>query len=167
MSEFKREERYIVLKRKGLYPEQESAIRELIDELGVLTTGCVVVEDDWPENEIVWRLIQARVEGKPNEIESLRQQLATTEQRLLEALAREKVLREMVGRWMCDEGWSQVDMDAVDNLDAEGDSTTLDNAIKQKQREALLDAADWFEANGWDDVPRALRRMAEELSEKD
>ena len=26
--------------------------------------GCVVVEDDWPEYETVWKMIEARVDGK-------------------------------------------------------------------------------------------------------
>jgi hypothetical protein len=45
---FQREERYIVTKIKT---------GKRVD--------CVVVEADWPEYEIVWRMIQDRMEGKP------------------------------------------------------------------------------------------------------
>ena len=46
---FKREARYQVLKAKT----------------GRYITDCVVVEADWPEYEIVWRMIQDRMEGRP------------------------------------------------------------------------------------------------------
>jgi hypothetical protein len=52
MNEFKREERYIVTKIKSGKKVE-----------------CVVVESDWPEYEIVWKMIQDRMEGKPNIIE--------------------------------------------------------------------------------------------------
>jgi hypothetical protein len=55
MTNFVREERYIVTKIKT---------GKQVD--------CVVVEKDWPEYEIVWKMIQDRVEGKGNEIETLR-----------------------------------------------------------------------------------------------
>lgn len=65
MSEFKREERYRVIKLKT-----GSAI------------DCVVVEADWPEYEIVWGMIQARMEGKPNELEQLRAELASANHKI-------------------------------------------------------------------------------------
>jgi len=55
MSEFKREKRYQVIKLSN--PNWKGS--------------CVVVEDDWPEYEIVWKMIQDRIEGKPNIIEQL------------------------------------------------------------------------------------------------
>lgn len=60
---FEREERFIVIKRKGLAPYKEDDIRELLSDHGVATVECVVVESDWPEYEIVWRLIEARASG--------------------------------------------------------------------------------------------------------
>jgi len=53
--EFKREYRYQVIKLKTGLPVE-----------------CVVVEADWPEYETVFRMIQARVEGKPNELAELK-----------------------------------------------------------------------------------------------
>lgn len=52
---FEREERYQVIKLKTGKP-----------------VDCVVVESDWPEYEIVWQMIEARVSGKPSEIDRLR-----------------------------------------------------------------------------------------------
>jgi len=60
MNEFKREKRYQVIKLSN--PNWKGS--------------CVVVEDDWPEYEIVWKMIQDRVEGKPNIIEQLQAELA-------------------------------------------------------------------------------------------
>jgi len=62
MSEFKREKRYQVIKLSN--PNWKGS--------------CVVVEDDFPEYEIVWKMIQDRVEGKPNIIEQLQAELAAT-----------------------------------------------------------------------------------------
>lgn len=82
---FKREERYIVLKRKNLYPEQESFIRDLLEEMGVLTVECVVVESDWPESETVWKMIQDRIEGRPNELTAANERIRELETKLSKA----------------------------------------------------------------------------------
>ena len=63
MSEFKREKRYQVTKLSN--PNWNGS--------------CVVVEDDWPEYEIVWKMIQDRVEGKPNIIDQQAAQIAKLE----------------------------------------------------------------------------------------
>lgn len=60
MSEFKREIRYNVIKLKTGLPVE-----------------CVVVEHDWPENPIVWQMIQDRIEGNPNIIERQQQQITS------------------------------------------------------------------------------------------
>lgn len=60
MSEqFKREIRYSVIKIATGRPVE-----------------CVVVESDWPEYEIVWKMIQDRMEGRPNELTELRNEKA-------------------------------------------------------------------------------------------
>lgn len=62
---FEREERYIVVKRKGLTAIQETALRAHIARMGIETTESVVVENDWPEYETVWRMLEARCGGRP------------------------------------------------------------------------------------------------------
>lgn len=62
-SEFVREERYIVIKRKNLNPLQEGVLKYNLREAGIQTVECVVVERDWPEYETVWGMIEARVTG--------------------------------------------------------------------------------------------------------
>lgn len=57
---FKREERYIVIKRKHLNAIQETAIRAHMARMGIGTVECVVVESDWLEYETVWGMIEAR-----------------------------------------------------------------------------------------------------------
>jgi len=66
MEEFKREHRYNVIKLKT---------GKLVD--------CVVVESDWPEYETVWELIQDRMEGRPNTIESQAARIKELEDRVL------------------------------------------------------------------------------------
>jgi hypothetical protein len=93
------------------------------------------------------------------EIESLRQQLA-------ECQAREKVLRDLA---------SEIDATLCRNIHCEKsrftealampyDSTALDTMKKKWQREALLEAADYF-AQHHDIIvgENTLRRMAKEL----
>lgn len=57
---FKREERYIVIKRKHLNPEMEAHLTTYKGLL-VPTVECVVVESDWPEYEPVWKMIEEGV----------------------------------------------------------------------------------------------------------
>lgn len=61
---FQREERYIVVKRKHLTAARETALREHMCGMGISTVECAVVESDWPEYELVWQMIEARVMGK-------------------------------------------------------------------------------------------------------
>lgn len=66
MNEFKREERYIVVKRKHLQEGDEEALREFLQGWQIPTVECVVVESDWPEYETVWQMIETRVTGEIN-----------------------------------------------------------------------------------------------------
>ena len=65
--QFEREERYQVIKLKSN--------RQV---------SCVVVEADWPEYEIVWQMIQDRVEGRPNTLDRLAAENAELKQKLAE-----------------------------------------------------------------------------------
>lgn len=58
MSEFKREERYIVIKIKYLSDQDKDQIRGLLEMRGIVTQECVVVESDWPIYEKVWDMIE-------------------------------------------------------------------------------------------------------------
>ena len=62
MSEFKREERYIVLKLKRLPNDEAEYLRDCHPKSMV---ECVVVEHDWPEYHLVWAMIEHRMAGKP------------------------------------------------------------------------------------------------------
>lgn len=72
MSEFKREDRYVVFKisdtRKYLSPSQDAQLRHLYAEVlggrildGKQGLNCVVVEKDWPEYDMVWESIEKRM----------------------------------------------------------------------------------------------------------
>ncbi|SDI55167.1 hypothetical protein [Pseudomonas panipatensis] len=86
MSEFKREARFIVIKRKHLSAESrvhdslEQELRVWLDKHLIPTSECVVVESDWPEYETVWAMIAARVEGRPTPYQVLEQQVAALRQ---------------------------------------------------------------------------------------
>lgn len=68
MSEFKREEMYIVVKLKNLDEDQEANLLCTLWDNNIRTTECVVVESDWPEYEQVWKMIEDRVtKEKQNE----------------------------------------------------------------------------------------------------
>jgi hypothetical protein len=62
---FRREERFIVVKRKHLSPSQEVVLRDTLRLHSIGTVECVVVESDWPEYETVWQMIEARCTAKP------------------------------------------------------------------------------------------------------
>ena len=62
MSEFKREDRYIVLKLKRLPKDEAEYLRDCHPKAMV---ECVVVEHDWPEYHLVWAMIEHRMAGKP------------------------------------------------------------------------------------------------------
>lgn len=66
-NEFKREDRYIVIKRKDLneIPDhQRHEIVNAIKEANLPPRKCVVVESDWPEYEPTWAAIERRVTGE-------------------------------------------------------------------------------------------------------
>jgi hypothetical protein len=70
MSEFQREDRYIVIKRSDLKKVPVAYRSHLVDPMFSLLSHLprrefVVVESDWPEFEPVWRMIEARVTGTP------------------------------------------------------------------------------------------------------
>lgn len=70
---FKREERYIVLKKTDLDNFDLSGrlmknLEEICDTVNYFRglkgpVECVVVEKDWPEYEVVWKLIEDRMNG--------------------------------------------------------------------------------------------------------
>ena len=67
--EFRREERFIVVKRKHLTAVQETALRAHMARLDINTVECVVVESDWPEYETVWKMIEDHVTGRATDDE--------------------------------------------------------------------------------------------------
>ena len=69
MAEFKREDRYVVLKRKDL-ERLPVLLQETLwgfleqAEFSLPKRQYVVVESDWPEYETVFKMIESRVNGK-------------------------------------------------------------------------------------------------------
>lgn len=74
MSDFKRENRYIVIKLSRLNDNQILRNQQL-NELNFFSDAfveSVVVEADKPEYEHVWAMVQARIEGRKNKLEERR-----------------------------------------------------------------------------------------------
>ncbi|HGP4248532.1 TPA: hypothetical protein ACLM19_004711 [Pseudomonas aeruginosa] len=106
MSEFKREERYLVLKLKDLSPAAEEHIRQYVAARNLPNRQCVVVESDWPEYELVWTMIEARVAGRPSameilaaEAQALREEVAALRTKL--AMAEDAAAKGDAGRQQC------------------------------------------------------------------
>lgn len=58
MSNFQREERYIVLKLSDLTENEYNHIEDYIEKCMIERRECVVVESDWPIYEQVWDMIE-------------------------------------------------------------------------------------------------------------
>lgn len=82
MSEFKREARYIVVKPDCEDSLRTERLKSYIDEMCFKTPDCIVVEADWPEYEPVWRMIESRVMGLPDELECAQSELAALREEL-------------------------------------------------------------------------------------
>lgn len=61
MTDFQREERYIVVKRKDMTAHQEAMLRNFLSGAQIPTRESVVVEPKWPFYEHVWSLIEDHV----------------------------------------------------------------------------------------------------------
>lgn len=71
MSEFEREQRYIVMKVKDMDCLEPYECQNLLDMLNKIneyrmerdaySIECVVVESDWPEYETVWKMLEERM----------------------------------------------------------------------------------------------------------
>ena len=60
MEDFKREERYTVIKHNQLTDTQIGFLKDCIYGEGIPTVECVVIESDWPEYEHFWKMIEER-----------------------------------------------------------------------------------------------------------
>lgn len=104
MSEFEREERYVVLKLKHMSDDVKKHLFDAVlagDGFNQFQTECVVVEADWPIYEQVWHMVQLLSEGKNttplfdeyllgdmDDLKAENQQLQASNKELLEALER-------------------------------------------------------------------------------
>ena len=156
MSEFKREKRYQVTKLSN--PNWNGS--------------CVVVEDDWPEYEIVWNMITDRVNGDPyffDELQATIEQQAAKIAELREAcIAAESAFITQV-----DADYNNVVHAAVLKLKQvliSTESNWLDEHDAKVRREVLLTAsAELYRSVEWDQVEHRwladwerVRRMAEQ-----
>lgn len=64
MSNFQREELYIVLKLSDLTEDEYNHIEDYIEKCMIERRECVVVESDWPIYEQVWDMIEVMERNK-------------------------------------------------------------------------------------------------------
>ena len=73
MKNFEREERYMVVKLSRLSEEFNEDGMQRADVIyrnahfGKALVDCVVIEKDWPEYEIVWKMLEERFQRESNE----------------------------------------------------------------------------------------------------
>ena len=102
MSEFKREDRYIIIKRSDLKKVPVAYRSALVDPMFSLLSHlprreCVVVEHDWPEYHLVWAMIEHRM-AVPNfndwrRADELQQRLTAAAQEIDDLRAELKAVR--------------------------------------------------------------------------
>jgi len=97
--EFKREDRYAVIKYKKLSSTQWTKLPTMLDSFASACVDCVVIEKDWPEYNFVWLMIEHRMAGFPvpdfNAVKCAAD-VAIAEQRLADAERRNAELVELL-----------------------------------------------------------------------
>lgn len=92
MGEFRREVRYVVIKLKDIDSNSQRQLSNFMEDLSIPSRDCVVVESDWPEYELVWKMIEDRMTGNRSK--------DGEQDRLIMALERagsaESALRELI-----------------------------------------------------------------------
>lgn len=94
MTDFQRENRYVVIKPKTDVDRELIAYALVEYNLTQLTRDCVIVESDWPEYELVWQMIEARVTTGDNHIAISRHSKRLVEQLRTQLAERDKMLAE-------------------------------------------------------------------------
>lgn len=116
MSEFKRENRYIVLKLNRLPKDETEYLRDCQAKAMV---DCVVVEHDWPEYNLVWAMLEHRIAGKPVPDFNLWRRAGELQQRLTAAEQRNSAQRGLLHRTLGvirDMGWDELETDICAEL---------------------------------------------------
>lgn len=114
MTDFQREERYVVIKISKMHPHPAFRIKHLSAlkrEHGDALVDCVVVEHDWPEYEHVWSMIESRITGAPtldhvNCHSTIRKQSEQID-RLRAQLAERGALLRHARRLLIEFGWAE------------------------------------------------------------
>ena len=170
MSDFKREERYTVVKHNDISTAQLQRLRSYLATNSMPTRTCVVVEPDWPIYGLVWQMIESLANGKvPIDPKVLAADLNA-------ALEREQALAAHVARLI--EAGNAADMctlgiteEALEWADACEDAPSISLARRDalKQAEEVQRIADEFRSDvegayfspALDDRAKELRQQAE------
>jgi hypothetical protein len=121
--ELRREDRYIVIKRKDLDTVFRSDVREQFytalhrlncHDVLIPQRKFLVIESDWPEYEIVWQMIEARMTGRNSQ-------------------SQQYVLRAMALNYRDGHSWDHLDGEAVTKAADEITRLQAENAALQQR----------------------------------
>ena len=172
MGDFKREERYIVVKIKDLTPHQRVALQSHLEVHGTPTRECVVVEPDWPIYEIVWHLVERLATGQrlpfmtdddPDKLKAERDALAAHVERLRDAL---KHLRHNAYHSGAEMGLA---LEVADDALSEPQLTSLARLKAQwceQHAKRFMELADNARTNGYAAHADGVDEMAQELKDE-
>jgi len=99
MCEFKREERYVVLKLKHMTDADRLALQDIVlNSMGFAAyqTECVCVESDWPIHEQTLIAVQRLVEGRPQQVEEMHKQIDEQQKQIAELKHHVNALRKSI-----------------------------------------------------------------------
>lgn len=133
MTDFKREERYIVIKLKDLDDDQLDELRGNL--IGIRARECVVVEPHHPHYEETWENVQRWAEGRPS-IGEERDALAAHVERLIRG---GRYLHHELQQWSLTERDPETSaaMSTWDVIVRESPATSLARRDADKQTEAM------------------------------
>lgn len=164
MSDFKREERYTVVKHKDISDAQLKRLRSYLATNGMPTRTGVVVEPDWPIYGLVWQMIESLSNGKVpidpkvlaadlNAALEREQALAAHVECLHNAL--DNVLAEIVSE--SDGGLSDMVREGLLALDEDVDASTLNHRDAIKQADVLDRLSKLLKETHFDKAPSVAR----------
>ncbi|WP_053130875.1 hypothetical protein [Pseudomonas sp. MIACH] len=125
MSDFKTEDRYIVIKRSDLVnhrAKDREMLGRALTAIGQSPRQYVVIESDWPEYHLVWAMLRHRMAGKPvpdfdlwRRADELQQRLTAADEQLDLLVAENTGMRTDVERyrWLRDRPLNTIHLGGV------------------------------------------------------
>ncbi len=165
--QFRREERYVVLKLKHMSDQDETALRELIQFRELPQVEGVVIESKWDNHAEAWESVQRLAEDR----ESLTDELERVTRERDELAARAVLLYNRGGALLsgaenCTCGDMGVEIDSWRRVEIEGAERALAHRDSRMKAEALEEAADMARDEVWQQEFASLGQLQRDLASK-